>query len=472
MRKHYINYGKKIMAIMLTGAFALAASGCGDKTVDYGSEGGGSGESNASDSETIATKYNIPEECNVSIDVGKSTLERIEINDEDVTYPDTSSMDIVYYTKKEFSNEIKKNVAEAIFDKDEGIYEYDEYNIKKSDLQREIKRYERGMKAALYYGDDESAKLTQEYIDEMTEQLDSAPDEYEAAGDYSGDSFIGMIDGTEYRLALYENYSYLFLREDDIDHRPLEGADEIIDCYCATSEDFDASEIEGLTNMCKLSESEAQSIAEDFMASIGINDMILEQTDGLYWNYYDSYTDEADTIEMDGYVFYFTRAIGNAAVSTVNPVNASNFTDDENGDLEIPTEHFTISIDSNGIVDANWTWYLESAGETEKNVSLLTFDELLDAANENISEYYVTYPTHYTEIEFNKMELTYFPEETDEEGVFKYAPAWILSQFEVYQDSSGEKYPYQIVVIDATDGSVVDLLSLSKALGTYYDYSD
>ena len=467
---NYKHFSKKITVGFITATLLLTAfSGCGDKTVDYGLDKETAGDGSEADSGTLAEKYNIPDEINVSIDVGDSTLTKIEINDEDITYPDTSSMDIAFYKKKEFNSETKKNLAETVFDKDEGIYVYDEENPTKSDLQDTIERYKVEKEEALNNGDADSAAVSQEMIDMLTEQLDSAPDEYGAAGDYSESRYIGTIDGREYCLQLYENYSYLYIRENKADYRPLVGAEENISCYSTSSGDFDAAEIEDLENMCSLSEEEALNIAEDFMSNIGFDDMILTKTDGLYWNYYNCYTVETDTIELDGYTFFFSRAIDNSAVSAMNPTNASNFAN-EGESLELPSEKFTISIDANGIVEANWTWYLESTGETEENVKLLSFDELLDAANENISEYYVAYPTNYTKIEFNKMELTYFPEETDEEGVFKYVPAWILSEFEVYQDSSGEEYPYQIVVIDATNGEVIDLLSLAKALGTYESY--
>ena len=37
-------------------------------------------------------------------------------------------------------------------------------------------------------------------------------------------------------------------------------------------------------------------------------------------------------------------------------------------------------------------------------------------------------------------------------------------------DSTNETYPTQMVVLDATDGTVIDLMELSKALGTYQSY--
>lgn len=47
-----------------------------------------------------------------------------------------------------------------------------------------------------------------------------------------------------------------------------------------------------------------------------------------------------------------------------------------------------------------------------------------------------------------------------------------MSQYDEYQDYSEKDNPIQLVVIDARDGSVIDLLELSKSLGTYYTYDD
>lgn len=62
------------------------------------------------------------------------------------------------------------------------------------------------------------------------------------------------------------------------------------------------------------------------------------------------------------------------------------------------------------------------------------------------------------------MKLGYYLEKTDEEGTFKYVPAWILTQYEDMTDSTNETYPTQMVVLDATDGTVIDLMELSKHL--------
>ncbi len=458
---------KKFVAVLSAVlAVSMVATGCGRESVDYNVDGEGSGSSSGDG--TLAAKYGIPDECDTKLDVGDSGLGKIEIYDLDVTYPDTGSMDITYYTLKEVTNESKKTIAETLFDKDEGIYEYDWENMTKEDIQRQIDWYKNMMESAVAAGYEDDIEYYEEDVEEYEEQLAVAPDEYPAAGDYSGDAFIGTMDGTEYSLSFDDNYTYLSMNEYSMTYRPNEDAEGAEGCYWNAAGDLDSEDLESLSNMCTLTQDEAQMIAEDFMAQIGVSDMMLTTADDLAWTYYD-YEGNDIVVEKDGYYFKYARAINGVPVSSKQIWNVDNLQSDY-GYADVPVETFTIAIDANGILDATWSYYLEATGDTEENVTLLTFDELLEVANETVAEYYTTYPSNYSKVDFNEIELTYFLEETDEEGVFKYVPAWVLSEYD--SEYSDESYPSQMVVLDATDGSAIDLISLSKAIGGYYTYDD
>ena len=65
------------------------------------------------------------------------------------------------------------------------------------------------------------------------------------------------------------------------------------------------------------------------------------------------------------------------------------------------------------------------------------------------------------------MQLTYCLKPGAQDGEFEYVPAWIISQVEVYEfDEVTYEDPQQMVVLDATDGSYIDILEVSKTLGT------
>lgn len=471
MRKHYKKYGKKITATILSVTLALATAGCGEKTVDYNIDEETQGGNSTSDGGTLASKYGIPDECDTTLDVGDSGLGKIEIYDLDVTYPEGSSMDIATYILNELDDEKRQGIIETLFDKDDGIYIYDWENQTKEDIQEDIDEYQRMIEQCEAVGDNSEAEWYEEEIADLEEQLSSAPDEYPAATDYSGTDYIGTMYGTEYYLYISESDSYIRKREDSYTYRNAESVEGVTSCYYQYDSDWLDVSPEDLTNMCELSETEAQLIADDFLGMLGIDDMILTDTDGLYWVYYSGYDGQAVLTELDGYSFTYTMAINNIPVSAKDIFNVDNINDD-NSSAGVLVNEMTICVDANGIVMANWSDLLQATGEVEENVSLLTFDEMIEKANETVAAYYTDYPTNYTKVEFNDIELTYFLEETNEDGVFKYVPAWVLSEYEIYTDYSEENYPSQMVVIDATDCSVIDLLSLSKALGQYYSYDD
>ncbi len=295
-------------------------------------------------------------------------------------------------------------------------------------------------------------------------KLQTAPDEYPAAGDYTADTFIGTMNGYDYMFSVSENASpeyFLSLREELIEYRPMEGASGLV-----WSDDADADES---INQCTFTEDEAKTIAEDFIAQVGGTDVMLKETKALYWAYYDTNGENLAT-EVDGYRFTYARAINNQPTSSVNPWNADNLMQD-NASVEIPVEEYEIYIDSNGVVMANWSDYMEAVGQPE-TVELLPFNQMLEKANETVPAYFTKYPTQYREVEFNDITLSYYLKQGEKEGEFDYVPAWILSEYNEYVDYSDKDYPVQLVIIDATDGSVIDILELSRSLGTYRNYDD
>ena len=468
-------YRRKMAAALLAGMLAVstAATGCGKKTVDYDVDGNSSsGNSGTADSGSLQGKYGIPAECDVDIATGDTGIEKISIEDDEVTVPETGDMAIAHYKKKIVGAEEKKQIVEAVFDKDQGIYAYDYEKRTKEDIQREIDMYEREMQNS---ADSDMVSYYEEWVNDLKTELQTAPDEYPAAGDYTADAFIGTLNGKQYTISVPSDDStgyYLSSREDTLEYRPMEGAGGVystsLNDYMAYRSNDEAAADES-TNKCTFSEDEAKTIAEDFLAQVGGTDVMLKESSALCWVYYD-YNGKNLTMEVDGYVFTYARAVNNQPISSVNPWNVDNLMQD-NASVEVPVEEYNISIDSNGVVDANWNDYLEAVGQPE-TAELLSFDKMLEKANETVPAYFTKYPTRYRKVEFNDITLSYYLKQGANEGEFDYVPAWILSQYEEYTDYSEEDNPSQLVIIDATDGSVIDILELSKSLGTYYDWEE
>lgn len=466
---------KRIAAMMLVGTmtFTMLATGCGKKEVDYNmgdNPGNNSSGDNTSAEGGLAGRLGIPASCDENIEVGNTGIQSIRLNDDEISVPKTDGMSVVYYEATKMDAAYKQKIAESLFDKEKGIYEYDYEHRIKSEIQEEIDymKQEQANMAAQGYTD----SWYDTYIAELEAQLQDAPEEYPAAEDYSGEAFIGTMNGIEFNLGMYtdEEADTNMIRaslsiRDEFSYRPNPDATNGY-CYGGPSVD----EFMG-TNACTVTIDEAVRIAEDFMLDCGVTDMAQSKTSVMEWNYYDRESGEDIATEYDGYVITFSRMVNNTPSYQGNVWNVDNL-QMENAWLEIPTEEFEVYVDDNGVIEAYWSVMFSATGEEDTNVELLSWDEVLEAANKNIPEYYEKYPVRYKKIEFNDVRLTYYPviDETKNNS-YKYIPVWVFSQYEEYIDSDESSYPTQLVIMNAMDGSVIDLVELAKTMGTYQEYT-
>ena len=111
----------------------------------------------------------------------------------------------------------------------ESQYAYDESNQTKADIEEQIASYEQ-LKKELGT-DAERIKEINDTLTELQDELEKAPDDYPAAGDYSADDYVGTVDGKEYEFVLRTPddmiLSYdLSLKEDAMVYRPADGTED------------------------------------------------------------------------------------------------------------------------------------------------------------------------------------------------------------------------------------------------------
>lgn len=63
---------------------------------------------------------------------------------------------------------------------------------------------------------------------------------------------------------------------------------------------------------------------------------------------------------------------------------------------------------------------------------------------------------------WSKLSGTAIWKQKDDGSGFEYVPAWILAE---YEDPADHELPEQVVILDARDGSVIDLMKLAEAVG-------
>jgi len=475
---------KKAAVIALAGLMMAqtALTGCGKKTVDYDLEnnsGKGNGEnSGESDRAGIGGKLGVPESCNETIDVGNSTLGSITINCENIQTPDADKMNVAHFTPYTVTKEDKKRIAEALFEKDKGIYLYDYENLPKSELQKLIDSYKQQIESAQESGDDGWTSYLEEEIKDLEQKLASAPDTYPDAGDYSGEGFIGTIGDIEYSLGM-SSYgednedeedmtgmgSYIYFGPKDIlTLRPYEGASG----GYMTEWAGDGSEETG-ANMSSMSAEEAEDIAGKFLADLGITDVVKTTTSDLYWSYYNDVNGEDIAKEIDGYCIVYSKAVAGSPTYNGRIYNVDNL-QQNNGWADIPVESYTLYVYDGKVVQADWEQIFGQADSVEENVELLSYEQIIEKANTEMGKYYEKYATRYKNIEFNDVRLTYYMV-SDGDKKCKYIPVWVFSQYEERVDYDGSSQPEQIVIMNAMDGTVIDIIEEAKALGCYEEWN-
>lgn len=306
MRK--AGYKKAAALLLVTSLVAgTALTGCGKKKVDYNmgddENGGGGGK--------LASRLDVPESYNgklegINADTG---LTDVSINATEIEVPDTDKMSVLYYELNNVDNDYKKRVCENIFDVSAGVYVYNWDKPYKEDIQREIDSLQSMMDQAT---SDDDKSYYEDYMKSLKDQLKTASDTREGAGDYSGDTFIGSVGDNEFMVTFYGSgddmstgggFSLDYYPSDQlIQYRPKDGATSV---YCYSSE---YSDEEASANTASISAADAEQKGTDFLASCGISDVIETSNFDLLWDYSDaSYNTVA--AEKNGYMVTYKRSV-------------------------------------------------------------------------------------------------------------------------------------------------------------------
>lgn len=470
---------KKAVVVAAAGIMLMQTTftGCGKKDVDYNVNGNqsqsSSDEKGISSEGGIAGKLGIPESCNETIDVGNSGIESIVINDTEIQIPDTDKMNVEHFTAKAVDNEEKKRIAETLFEKDKGIYLFDEEKQTKSDIEEQIGIYKSMIEEAQENGNDAWATYLESEVKGLESQLAAAPDTYPEAGNYEGELFLGVKNDMDYLLGVVDcqdnsdvpglgTYVYFGPKLEFLTLRPYEGASF---AYCSEYDDMG----NGVSaNTSKMTKEEAEEIAEAFISDIGIKGIIKTETTDLIWEYL-SADGMVLATESDGYVVRYSRAVSNTTTYTAGFDNVDNLQTD-NGYIEPPVEKYSIYVYDGKIITANWTQIATEADSVEENVELLSYEQMIEKANTEIPKYFEKYSTRYKNIEFNDLRLTYYVV-SDGENHYKYIPVWVFAAYTELQNSDGASRPEQLVIMNAMDGSVIDILEDAKTMGCYEEYN-
>lgn len=460
-------YGKALTLLLVT---TLAAStvlaGCGKKKVDYNM---GDDENGSGGGGKLASRLDVPDSYEGAVEGidSETGLTDVKVNASKIVVPDTDKMSVLYYEQNTVDNEYKKRVCENFFDVSAGVYMYSWEKPYKGDLEREIENYQ---KLAEQVTSDDDKSYFDDYISSLKEQLKTASDEREGAGDYSADAFVGSKGENMYMISFNSTetgssggFSIDYYPSDQlINYRPKEGASNL---YCYSSDYYDGADT---ANTATTSQDDAIQQGLNFLAGCGISDVIETNCTDLMWEYSDSSYNTVAS-EKSGYVVTYKRSVDGIAPYTPYVYNIDSLNSSDDTWYDTMDETFELSIDDNGIVSGYCYDYFKATGDKDENVDLISWKDALKALPKAVNKYYSDNKTQYSSIEFNDVELAYYKIKDGDK--YKYTPVWVFAQCEKSEDATSStsengldtSNPTQLVMLDATNGDLIDLKNALSA---------
>ena len=137
-----------------------------------------------------------------------------------------------------------------------------------------------------------------------------------------------------------------------------------------------------------------------------------------------------------------------------------------NGYMYDSLDYATVYVDDDGVISMYYNIYTDPQSVKEEDAEILSWNDMLEKAQTSIAEYYEKYNTRYSKVEFNDVTLGYMPVMEDD-GKMYYIPVWAFKQSEELRDQSSDAEVSQAVMINAMDGSYIDIIENAKKLNLW-----
>ena len=180
--------------------------------------------------------------------------------------------------------------------------------------------------------------------------------------------------------------------------------------------------------------------------------------------------DDGDVLQskVDGYSILLNRTIYGAKTGMGTIYNVDNL-QSQNGYMMDINDYAIMCINDDGIISMYADLYTDPSSLKDEDVNILSWDDMIAKANENIAAYYEKYQTRYGKIAFNKVELKYIAT-ADDSGSLCYIPAWVFTQSEELRGENSQGEISQIVCINALDGSCIDIVENAKKMNLWQEF--
>lgn len=431
---------------------ALMMSGCSnDKGVnsdDAGKADMGSAVSEAGAADEngslLAQQLGIPGSVQMDLPADGTNLKKITLDDKDVIVPDRDRMYTKSYRMGILTDETREEIVKSFLDESDGIYNYPEELFNEKDKDRE--------------------SVEQFFEDNSGEKPD-----------YSGEYFIGKIDGEPYVVrfmdtswSIDEAVAVSRVCKDEVTDEMAAKQISSITYYDynpdvlkeESTEQEDGTDEES-ANSCGMNKEETGKKAADDMAAWGFNDVVQTSITDMYKAYEGDHFNVLE-YDKDGYTVRFDASVNDVTLyqpmtlsidTIVNPDGEEGGLMDTSRYYSSERSYYTLSFNEDGLMDFYGYWPMRSDDDLHPVDHLITWDEAVDGLKKAIPDHFAGYKG-YSEVKFNDVRLAYFRTKTGDKE-YEIIPVYVFAQMESWAEE--DNAPDQLLMIDARDGSEVDV---------------
>ncbi|MDE6025590.1 MAG: hypothetical protein K2G45_09060 [Lachnospiraceae bacterium] len=266
---------------------------------------------------------------------------------------------------------------------------------------------------------------------------------------YKGDGYVATRNNVRYVISANKvSYSDVIECDTFTNHDFIRGRE--VDSVVLGWDEYKGN---STVNRCSIPEDKLEETFYGELKKLGISDMSISEITQLHWDVTE--LDGTEENYLDGYSVLFTKKIDGIDVADRYAYfdNIFEFSE-EDGMPEVKyvdeyfQEYIRIYINDEGIIYMEYNLPSYISAIKAENVKLLDFEQVKEIYRDIITN---SKADRESIILLKKLELAYFalPNE-DDEAVRAIVPVWILSD--------GDVQSQRFIIINAIDGSVIQLL--------------
>ena len=440
-------------------------SGCGKDKVDYVTESEVSSSSDAN-GQHLKDKLSVEESWVEAFD-GNSYINV----DTAINFPDIYGVNVYEAEPWSLSPDERKIFMDNFFDE---IYYYGDEYFTKDELKLIIEdqqKYVAELEAAGYQGEqiEESINYANDYIEKLNAQLENAPDTHVPADTFDKGIYLAKYNDMDFMVNFSGNYTDEYKKidfssvgiglYDSFDM--FEDPDSMREKYVDVGMWERVIETEAVENLCKISVDEARMHAVDFVEQMDVGNMqiVKEYPLKCYGTNEEHFTEEW----YDGYAYVFHREIDELPVDgamvydycgdmLIEEVLGEAYNGYSMGyEMNYGLEEILVCVNSKGVISMDYVCPIKIKNTVAKDVNLLSYDKIKTIFSDKL----MTLKVDDAYLKFTNLDFVYFPllQEKDDVSSISLIPAWRLTDM----DGNDDKNPRHYLVINAMDGSVINV---------------